>query len=105
MISNNDNVKQVFSHAKDMINNTILNILLLFHNVFKTIKQKYMLNLISSDKTLEKLFPFVNAIIADLILCAFVGIHLHTCIELHEYFSLGKTTGPTTKAAGSEALL
>ena len=57
MISNSDNVKQVFSHAKDMINNTILNILLLFHNVLKTLKQKYMLNLTSSDKTLETLSP------------------------------------------------
>ena len=32
-------------------------------------------------------------------------IHLHTCIVLHGYFSLTKTSEPTTKAAGSEVLL
>ena len=45
----------------------------------------------------------MNAIIADLALRAFVGVHLHSCIALHGYFSLGKTSGPTTKATGSEA--
>ena len=87
-------------------NNTFLNILLLlFYNVFKTMKQKYMLNLISSDKTSENAVVPVSAIIADLALHTFVGIHLHTCIVLHGYFSLGKTSGPTKKAAGSEVLL
>ena len=38
-------------------------------------------------------------------LCGLVGIHLHTYIVLHWYFSLGKTSGPTTKAADSEVLL
>ena len=37
--------------------------------------------------------------------CVFVGIHLPTCIVLHGYLSLGKTSGPTMKAAGSEVLL
>ena len=59
-----------------------------------------MLNLISSDKTSEMLF-----VTADLALHAFVGIHLHTCIILHGYFSLGKTSGQTKKATGSEVLL
>ena len=41
---------------KDMIG-TIQNILvILFYNVFKALKQKYMLNLTSSNKTLEMLF-------------------------------------------------
>ena len=58
MISHNENVTQVFSCAKDTVKNTVLNILLiLFYNVFKTLKQKYMLNLTSSDKTLGILFP------------------------------------------------
>ncbi len=34
-----------------------------------------------------------------------VGVHLRTCIVLHGYFPLGKTSGPTTKATGSEDLL
>ena len=56
MILHNEDVKQVFSHGK-AINNTILNILLvLFYNVFKTLKWKYMLNLTCSDKTSETLF-------------------------------------------------
>ena len=46
----------------------------------------------------------VSAIIADLALRVFVGIHLRTCIVLHGYFCLGKTSGPTTKAVGSEVL-
>ena len=46
----------------------------------------------------------MSAIIADLALRAFVGVHLHSCIALHGYFSPGKTSGPTTKAADSEAL-
>ena len=41
---------------------------------------------------------------ADLALHAFAGVHLHSCIVLYGYFSLGKTSGPVTKAAGSEAL-
>ena len=36
---------------------------------------------------------------------ALVGVHLRTFIILHGYFSLGKTSGPTTKAAGSKVLL
>ena len=37
-----------------MINNTILNILfILFYNVFKTLKRKYMLNMTSSDKSMS----------------------------------------------------
>ena len=43
--------------------------------------------------------------IADLTLCALVGIHLCTFIVLHGYFSLSKTSGPTMKVAGSEVLL
>ena len=51
MTSHNENVKQVFLHGTT-INNTILNILLtLFYNVFKTLKQKYMLNLTPSIRT------------------------------------------------------
>ena len=46
----------------------------------------------------------MSAIIADLALRAFVGVHLHSCIVLHGYLSLGKTSGQTTKVAGSEAL-
>ena len=57
MILHNENIMQVFSGVKDMINTIILNILLLsFYNVFKNLKQKYMLNLTSSDKTSELLF-------------------------------------------------
>ena len=63
------------------------------------LKWKYLLNLDSSDKT-----P-VSVIMADLTLRAFVGVYLHTCIVLHGYFSLSKTSGPTMKAAGSEILL
>ena len=56
MISHNENVRQVFV-CKQTKNKTILNILLvLFYNVFKTLKWKYMLNLKSPDKTLETLF-------------------------------------------------
>ena len=88
-----------------MINNAILNILLmLFYNVFKSSKQKYMLNLAFSDKT-SSAVPPVSAIIADLTLCTFVGIHLRTCIGLHRYFSLVKTSGPKMKDFGSEVLL
>ena len=43
--------------------------------------------------------------IANLTLCALVGIHLRTFITLHGYFSLSKTSGPTMKIAGSEVLL
>ena len=63
-----------------------------------------MLNL-TSDKTSRHPVVPVSAIIADLALRAFVGIHLRTCIVLHGYFCLGKTIGPTTKAANSEFLL
>ena len=45
----------------------------------------------------------LSAIIADLTLHAFAGVHLHTHIVLHGYFCLGKTSEP--KAAGSEVLL
>ena len=38
-------------------------------------------------------------------LCAFVSVHLCTFIVFHGYLSLGKTSGPTAKAAGSEVLL
>ena len=42
---------------KDMINNTIQIILLiLFYNVFETLKRKYMLNLTPSDEISETLF-------------------------------------------------
>ena len=69
-----------FSHMQKH-DNTILNILLiLFYNVFKTLKQKNMLNLTISDKTSKMLFHLNKAIIADLTLHAFVGVHLHTCI-------------------------
>ena len=55
MVPHNENVKQVFSYGKTT-NSTILNILLTFYNVFKTLKLKYMLNLTSYDKTSEMLF-------------------------------------------------
>ena len=45
----------------------------------------------------------LSAIIVDLTLHAFAGVHLHTHIVLHGYFCLGKTSEP--KAAGSEVLL
>ena len=62
-------------------------LLILFYNVFKTLNQNYML--ISSDKiSLRNIVPPVSGIIADLAVCAFVGVHLHTCIVLHGYFSL-----------------
>ena len=55
MIPHNENVKQVFLRGKT-INNTIQDIvLILFYNVFKALKRKYMLNL-TSNKTLETLF-------------------------------------------------
>ena len=41
---------------------------------------------------------------ADLTLRALGGVHLRTFIVLHEYFSLGKTSGPTMMAASSEVL-
>ena len=63
-----------------------------------------MLNLTSSNN-LRNAVPPVSAITADLALCAFVSVHLCTCIVLHGYFSLDKTSGPTTKAAGREVLL
>ena len=44
-------------------------------------------------------------IIANLTLRALVGVHLHTFTVLHGYFSHDKTSGPTMKVAGSEALL
>ena len=44
-------------------------------------------------------------IIADLNLCALCGVHLRFCKVLHGYCTLGRTSRPTTKAAGSEALL
>ena len=99
------NEKQAsFLVCKCMVNNTILNILLiLFYSVFKTLKRKFMLNLASSDGTSKRLLP-VSAIITDLTACAFVGFYVCTCIVLHGYFSLDKTRGPTTKAAGSDVL-
>ena len=49
-----------------MINNKILDILvILFYNVFKTLKLKYVLNLTSSDKTYNIVLP-VSSITADL---------------------------------------
>ena len=42
--------------CKDAINKTILNILLIFYNIFKTLKWKYMLNLTIYDKASEMLF-------------------------------------------------
>ena len=61
-----------------------------------------MLNLTSSYRNTV---PPVSAIIADLTLRAFASVHLCTCIVLHGYFSPGKTSGPTMKAANSEVLL
>ena len=40
-----------------------------------------------------------------LTLRALVGVHLRIYIALHGYVSLGNTSGPTSKAAGSEILL
>ena len=34
-----------------------------------------------------------------------IGVQLCTFIVLHGYFSLGKTSGPTIKAAGSDKAL
>ena len=42
---------------------------------------------------------------ADVNFRAIVGVHLRTFKVLHGYFSVGKASGPTTKAAGSEVLL
>ena len=93
--------KEVF--CKYTINNTILNILfILFYNVLKTLKWKYMLNL-TSYKT-SKAVPPISAIIADLTLFAFVGVHHPTYTVLHGYFSLGKAREPKAKAAGSKVL-
>ena len=60
MISHTKSVKQIFPCAKT-INNTILNILLLnivnnIQQCIQDLKMKYMLNLISFDKTSEMLF-------------------------------------------------
>ena len=63
-----------------------------------------MLNLTSSDD-LRNAVPPVSAIIADLTLRAFVAVHLRTCIVLHGYFSLSKTSGPTKKAAAGSKVL
>ena len=88
-----------------MINNTILIILLiLFCSVCKTLKQKYMLNLKSSDKTSEALFHlWVQELQTWLSMHLVVYISIVVSV-LHGYFSPGKTSGPTMKAAGSEAL-
>ena len=53
----------------------------------------------------QKCCSACSAIIADLTLHSFVSVHLCTCLVLHGYLSLTKTSGPTTKAAGSEVLL
>ena len=45
-----------------------------------------------------------STMLVQLFVRALVGIHLRTFIVLHGYFSLCKTSGPTTKAAGSELL-
>ena len=75
-------MKILSNECKDTIDNTFLIILLiLFCNVFKALKWKYMLNLTSSEKTSEIL------------------------LALNGYFSLSKTSGPTAKALGSEVLL
>ena len=87
MISYNESVKQVLSCAKT-INNTILNkMFILLYNVFKTLQQNCKFD--SPGLTLH----------------AFVGVHLCTCIVLHGYLSLSKTSGQITKAAGSDILL
>ena len=43
--------------------------------------------------------PSVGRITCRLTFRALVGVHLHTFKVLHGYFSLGKTSGPTTRAA------
>ena len=43
--------------------------------------------------------------LVDLTFRAFVGVHFRTYIAFLGYFSLGKTSGPTAKAAVSETLL
>ena len=50
------------------------------------------------------LFHLQVQLFADLTFHALVSVHLCTFIVLHGYFSLGKTSGPTTKTAGSEVL-
>ena len=42
---------------------------------------------------------------AGLALHALVGLHLRIFIVFHGYYFLGKTSGPTMKAANSEVLL
>ena len=38
-------------------------------------------------------------------LLCLAGLELSTCRKLHGFFSITKTSGPTTKATGSEGLL
>ena len=64
-----------------------------------------MLKLTSSDKNVRNTVPLLSAIIADLTLCAFAGVHLCPCIVLHGYLSLSKISGLTTKVTGSEVLI
>ena len=49
--------------------------------------------------------PTVSAILCRPDFRAIVGVHLRTFKVLHGYFSLGKSSGRTTKAAGNEVLL
>ena len=42
---------------------------------------------------------------ADLPLHALAGVHFRTFKVFHGYFSFGKTSGPPTKASGSEVPL
>ena len=78
MILHNENVKQVFSRGKTQ-QITLLNIpLILFYSVFKTLKQNYMLNLTSSDKTSETLFRRCNHCRLDsLSICWHMPLYLY----------------------------
>ena len=49
--------------------------------------------------------PYVSADTADSIFRDLIGVYLHIYYLLEGFWSLGKTSGPTTKATGSKALL
>ena len=68
-----------------MISKTLLNILLiLFGNVFKILRRKYMLNLRSSDKTSEMLFYLeVQS------LQTWLSVHLLVFISIIVYYCMG----------------
>ena len=56
-------------------------------------------------ETTETTLPPVSAAIADSIFRDLIGVYLRTCNLMQGFWSVGKTSGPTTKASGSESLL